>query len=162
MPQHFVVCQSSATAAICYMFLRSLFICLYPMKIPTEISSVVEELLAGCEYAGRSLQYWCHAYKCNNVNISFHLAILSGFGGFKYPTTAGLTGVLQSTVKSRVSAVTEFQNLFVLQRCQPFYASRIIISIESTLLIKPHHFVLRMIYLSATRCISVCPSDICT
>ena len=43
-----------------------------------------------------------------------------------------------------VSAVTEFQNLDVLQCCQPFYASHISISIASTLLIKPHHFVLQL------------------
>jgi len=49
-------CQSSATAATCCMFHRSLF-SLYPMNIHTEISSVVQELLAGYEYAGQSLQY---------------------------------------------------------------------------------------------------------
>jgi len=73
--------------------------------------------------------------------MSFHLAILSGFGGFTSPTAAGLAGVLKRTVKSRVPAVGEFQNLGVLQCCQPFYASHISISTDSTLLIKPHHFV---------------------
>lgn len=89
-------------------------------------------------------------------------AILSGFGGFKSLTTAGLAGVFKSTVKSRVSAFTDFQNLVVLQCCQPFYASHIIISIECTLLIILHHFVLCMFYLSATRHVSVCASDIRT
>jgi hypothetical protein len=92
-------------------------------------------------------------------NMSFHLAILSGFGGFKSPTTARLAGVLKSAVKSRVSTVTDFQNLGFLQCFQSFYATHITISNEGTLLIKPHHFVLRVFYLSATRCVSVCVSD---
>ena len=104
-----------------------------------------------------SLQYYCHAYKCDciNINMSFHLAIVSGFGDFKPPTTARLAGMLKSTVKCRVSAVGEFKNLGVLQCCQPFYARRTGISVESMLLIKLRHFVVCMIYLSATRCVFV-------
>jgi len=73
------------------------FVCLYPMIIVAEISSVVEELLAGCECAGQSLQYYCHAYRHDyiNINMSFRLAILSRFGDFKLPTTAGFAGVLK-------------------------------------------------------------------
>jgi hypothetical protein len=52
----------------------------------------------------------------------------------------------------------QLQNFKISVFCsvlQPFYASHIIITIESKLLFKPHHFVLCMIYLSATRCVSV-------